>query len=154
MRIAEELWSFTREHPPTLDQLHAIAGYLIEQLATYLGQEVVCFHEHLVEGEALAYSVRPTSGLGGHLAVQWEAVILYDVREGSPPALDVELFLFCLGHRLKAAHGDYIHLRGRAGAENQGVAFEASWWPDEFGEWEHITAPRVELYGQVRRTYG
>jgi hypothetical protein len=154
MSIAQQLWSFTAEHPPTLVQLEAIAAYMTEQLAVYVEQAVTCFHEHLVEGSALAYSVRPASGVGGRLAVQWEAVVLYDVRRTGPPSIDVEMFLFAFGRRVKSAGGDYINLRGELGREGQGVRFEASWSSDEFGEWEYITAPRVELYEQMRRTYG
>ena len=150
----QHLWSFTRNHPPTLEQLHAIATHLIGQFAAHLWQEVVCFHEHLVDGEALAYSIRPASPLGRALAVQWEAVILYDVRQAGRPAIDVELFLFSLGQRVRPAAGDYINFVGKPGDSDRSVEFEASWRSDEFREWEYLTAPQTELYGEVRRTYG
>ncbi len=69
MSIAEKLWSFTREYAPTLDQLHTIGVSLTEKLASYIGQELVCFHEHLVDKESLVYSVRPVSVSSGLLEV-------------------------------------------------------------------------------------
>lgn len=151
----EKLLTFTHNNKPSEKDLEDISGFLLESLSDYLGQEIACFQEHIVVGEALVLSVRNKSPMPGPFALQWDGVLLYDVTEAGP-SIDAELFLFSHGERVATlqSQGDAFIVLSFDIEDGHGEWKFSSWMPDGHGEWKYISKPRTELYDKFERTYG
>ena len=145
------IFTYTKELPPSREDLKDIGDLLLKSLAKSLGTDLKAFKRHIVDLKSINIHFHATNKLNELLKIELEGVLLYRVCDESPK-IDAELLLFSsddgrIGLRSDAAKS-YLSLKNTAdGWINNG------WLTDSDMDWDRITKPRYESYSKLVDTF-
>ncbi|WP_298867012.1 hypothetical protein [uncultured Gimesia sp.] len=133
----------------------SVSDSLVNTLAETIGIPLACFKRHIVEGESTVTTIQGSIGNGAILDMCIEGVVLVQMRNNEPPNINAELLLFSRGERLgtQRYNGRSYLLLDFDSTQNPASWTSQEWINDGPDDWEAISQPRTDLYGELKESW-